>query len=177
VKILLTGLPGSGKSTVLMRVVNDLTSKGLRVGGIITPETRVHGRRTGFRIVDLYAGREAVLASSEARTGPQLGRYRVDVDAFEAIALPALDYAEKQCDLVCIDEIGKMEFFSKRFVEKINALFESEKPMIAVVHRDFVRLYGKYGTLITVTLGNRDHLVTEIPALILKNRRKGQGTC
>lgn len=171
-RILLTGLPGSGKSTVLLRVVDNLRSRGFIVGGITTPDIRVQQRRTGFRVVDLRSGNEAVLASSKISSGPQLGQYRVDVKAFERVALPALEYAEKYCDFVCVDEIGKMEFFSQIFKEKIDKLFQSEKPVLAVVHRDFVGMYGKYGPVLFVTPENRERLVADILSLIVGDSRK-----
>ncbi len=40
-KLLVTGGPGSGKSTVFMKIVEKLRNKGLRIGGIVTPEIRV----------------------------------------------------------------------------------------------------------------------------------------
>ena len=52
-KIFLTGRPGSGKSTVLMKVMERLEAKGLKIGGITTPEVRAKGRRVAFRVVAL----------------------------------------------------------------------------------------------------------------------------
>jgi len=39
-KVFLTGRLGSGKSTVLMRVIDRLKAEGRRVGGITTPEPK-----------------------------------------------------------------------------------------------------------------------------------------
>jgi len=141
---------------------------GLRIGGFITPDVRMSGRRVAFRVVDLYSGKEAVLASIKLKTGPRVGQYRVDVSAFERVALPALDYAEKECDLVCVDEIGRMELFSQSFRHKIEELFKSENSLLAVVHRDYMRIYADRGTILTVTPDNRDALVAEISNMIRK---------
>ena len=166
-RILLTGLPGSGKSTVLLKVVERLRKEGFRVGGIITPDVRVRGRRVAFKVVDLYSGREGVLASSERGTGPRVGRYRVDVRGFEEVALSALDYAERECDLICIDEIGRMELYSQAFRHRIEELFRSEKSIIAVVHRNYLKTYGRRGTLLRVTLENREALVETVTSMIM----------
>jgi len=167
-RILLTGLPGSGKSTVLLKVVELLRLKGFRIGGFITPDVRVGGRRVAFKVVDLHSGEEAILASSKLEAGPRVGQYRVDIPAFEGIALPALDYAENECDLVCVDEIGRMELFSQAFRRRIEELFSSKKPILAVVHRDNIRTYERRGIVLTVTPENRDALVEKTFNMIME---------
>ena len=174
-RVLLTGLPGSGKSTVLLKIVERLRAEGLNVGGFITPEVRVKGRRIGFKVIDLYSGKEGVLASSERETGPRVGRYRVNVQGFEEVALPALDYAERECDLVCIDEIGRMELFSQAFRRKIEELFRTEKPILAVVHRYYIGTYGRWGTLLTVTRENREDLMEIATSIIMDKKSSHRG--
>lgn len=166
-KVFLTGRPGSGKSTVLMRVIDRLKAEGRKVGGITTPEVRVGGRRVAFRVVDLSSGNEGVLASVDRLAGPRVGRYRVDVPDFERVALPALDFALEECDLICVDELGTMEFFSEAFKEKVRDALRSEKPFIAVVHRNYARFYGKAGILIQVTPENRETIAETITQKIL----------
>jgi len=158
-KFLLTGLPGSGKSTVMRRCLERLRKLGFTVGGIATPEIRVKGRRVGFSVVDLASGRRAVLAGVEVASRFRVGRYGVDVAGFEAVALPALDYAEASCDVVCIDEIGRMELFSRPFERRVEELIRGPKPIIAVVHRSYAAAYRKSGELLHVSPDNRERLV------------------
>lgn len=165
-KIFLTGLPGSGKSTVLMRVIELLRQNGLKVGGIVTPEMRESGRRTGFLVKDVCSGKEGIMASVEQRTGPRVSKYGVDVEGFERIALPALEFAVKNCDVCCVDEIGRMEFFSPKFKERIHEIVKADKPMIAVLHRDFVNQFRQCGKVIEVTAENRRNLPEQIIKLI-----------
>jgi len=167
-KVFLTGAPGSGKSTVLMRVIERLRAEGLRIGGIVTPEIRVRGSRTGFSVLDLSSGKGGILASVDQPEGPRVGKYKVDLVDFERIALPALAYAQEECDVICVDELGTMEFFSKAFKQKINEILTSEKPLIAVVHRNYARNYEKHGRLHEVTPTNREKL-PEIIASEIKN--------
>jgi nucleoside-triphosphatase len=162
-KIFLTGLPGCGKSTVLMKVIELLKEKGLKIGGIVTPEVRVGNKRVGFAVRDIYSGKEGILASVDQKTGHRLGKYRVNLKSFEEVALPALDFALKECDIVAIDEIGRMEFFSEKFKEKVYEIVLSNKPLIAVVHRNYVEKFRDFGKMIVVTKENRD----ELPEIIL----------
>jgi len=165
-RIFLTGSPGSGKSTVLMKVIDILKSKELKVGGFITPEIRVRGKRIGFKVVDIHSNAEGILASVDQKYGPQVGKYRVDLEDFERVALKALDFAMKECNIIAIDEIGKMEFFSKKFKEKIEEVLKTEKPVLCVLHRNLVYAYKKYGNIFYVTPDNREKLPEEIVNLI-----------
>jgi nucleoside-triphosphatase len=157
-KIFLTGLPGSGKSTVLMKVIKLLSERKLKVGGVITPEIRSKGERIGFAVKDVYSGKEGMLASIKQKVGPRLGKYRVNLENFEEVALPALDFAIKNCDLIAIDEIGKLEFFSKNFHQKVYEIVNSNKPLIAVIHRNYIKEFEIFGELIVATKENRDKL-------------------
>lgn len=75
--LLLTGSPGVGKTSVLLRIVESLKAKGYGVGGMISREVRVGGGRVGFEILDLNTGRTGWLAHVTQKHGPQVGRYRV----------------------------------------------------------------------------------------------------
>ena len=161
-KIFLTGTPGSGKSTVLMNVIDILKKKGLKVGGFITPEIRARGKRIGFKVVDIHSNAEGILASVDQKYGPQVGKYHVNLEDFEKVALNALDFAMKECDIICVDEIGKMELFSTRFKDKIEEMLKIKKPFVCVLHRNLVYAYKKYGNFIYVTPENRENLPESI---------------
>jgi nucleoside-triphosphatase len=168
-KVFLTGSPGAGKSTVMLKVIERLKAEGLKVGGIATPEVRgADGQRVAFKVVDLATGGEGTLASVDQPVGPRVGKYRVDIQDFERIALPALNYALEECDVVCIDELGTMEFFSSKFKQKVKEVLESGKPVIAVVHRNYARLYEKTGTMLQITPENREKLAQQIASEILE---------
>ena len=166
-RFLLTGIPGSGKSTVVRRCVERLRAGGLTVGGISTPEVRRGGRRVAFEVVDLATGRRGLMASVEINSPYRVGRYGVDVEGFEAIALPALRYAEESCDIICIDEIGRMELYSRAFEEIVRRILSGVKPVIAVVHRRYAEAYRRYGELLLVTRERVDRLVSYIVSELL----------
>lgn len=175
-KFFLTGAPGSGKSTTFMRCVEQLKRLGYSVGGISTPEIRSRGLRAGFNVVDLATGRRAILAGVDVVSDFRVGKYGVDVLSFESVALPALDYAEESCDAVCIDEIGRMEFFSEPFRQRVEELIRGPKPMVCVLHRNYAGRYGGSGRLFHVSPENRDDLSRIIVSGLeqhLKHNRNG----
>ena len=163
--MLVTGPPGSGKTTVIRGVIDLLA--GVPMAGFYTEEIRGSGARTGFRVVTLD-GRTARLASVGQRGGPRVGRYTVHLSDFEAIALPQLE-PRPNIALIVIDEIGKMECLSPAFVAAARRALTATVPLlgtVAVAGGGFVaeakRAPGV--TVVTVTPENRGRLPRELVA-------------
>jgi nucleoside-triphosphatase len=127
--LLLTGIPGIGKTTIIRYAVEGL--RDLKPTGFYTEEIRMYGIRQGFRIVTLEA-RAHVLAHQEHRGPHRVGRYGVDVDGFERV-LSELNLLHSPASLIIIDEIGKMECLSTKFVRELKMLLESQKMVLATV--------------------------------------------
>jgi nucleoside-triphosphatase len=127
--LLLTGVPGVGKTTVIRRVAEGLT--GMRPGGFYTEEIRAAGTRRGFRLVD-FEGREQVIAHVDLAGRCRVGRYGVDVAAIDAAA-DALLALDPEPDIYLVDEIGKMECHSARFVAVMRHLLAGVATVIATV--------------------------------------------
>jgi nucleoside-triphosphatase len=131
--ILITGRPGSGKTTLVKKLAEGLTAGGFKTAGFITEEIREGVRRVGFEVRDLGGG-SAVLAHVDCRSKQRVGKYGVDVAAFERIALHAINVDRKEKDLLVIDEIGRMELFSSAFRSAITGLLDAPLPFLATVH-------------------------------------------
>jgi nucleoside-triphosphatase len=163
-RLLLTGPPQCGKTTVVRRVTKNFPG---RAAGFYTREARVAGRRVGFEIVTLDG--EVAWLSHVDFPGPQrVGKYGVDLEALHRVALPALTPAPG-IDLIVVDEVGKMECLSPRFVAAMEALWTATVPLLITVAQKgggfIARLKTKPGAcLITVNPDNRDLL----PDTILK---------
>lgn len=162
--LLLTGVPGIGKTTVVRRVAAALGGEGLR--GFFTEEIREGGSRRGFRLVG-FDGRERVIAHVAFSGGPRVGRYGVDVAAVDvAASLLAPDPAAR---VYLVDEIGKMECLSDRFIAAMRTLIAGRTPVVATVG-------GRGGGFIAevkglpqcllweVTHANRDDLASRVLA-------------
>jgi nucleoside-triphosphatase len=130
-RVLLTGPPGVGKTTLALRVVDILRERGEVLAGFTTSDIRRGGRRTGFLITGL-GGLERTLA---VRGGPgrRIGSYGVDLASFEEVALLELENGLELGSTLVIDEIGKMELLSEPFQELLPRLFDAPR-MVATIH-------------------------------------------
>lgn len=129
VAYLLTGRPGVGKTTCLLRVLERLP---LRAAGFYTREIRGARGRVGFELVTL-AGEAAILAHVERRGPPRVGRYGVDLEALERVGVRAIEAAGAGADLLVVDEIGKMELASSRFRAAVLAALAGPLPLLGTI--------------------------------------------
>jgi len=132
--LLLTGDPGVGKTTVLIKTVNALKAEGISIGGMISREARENNARVGFEIIDLTSNKHGWLAQINGRTGPQVGKYHVNLEDLENIGATAIADATEKCEVIVIDEIGPMELFSQKFKQAVKQALSSRNLVLAVVH-------------------------------------------
>ena len=167
--MLVEARPGAGKTTAAIRLAERLRAAGLPLAGFFTEEMREGGVRVGFRI-ETFEGERGVLAHVERRGPPRVGKYGVDLDAFERLALPAVEPPAGGASV--IDELGKMELASARFREAVTILFDSDVPLVATVHafrHPFTdELKGRADVeLVKLSRANRDELPAALADRIL----------
>jgi nucleoside-triphosphatase len=129
--LLITALPGAGKTTAIRRVAAELDPETL--SGFYTEEMRIRGMRRGFRLVPFH-GEPALIAHVELPKAHRVGKYGVDVAAIDAAVEAALA-ARRGTTLYLVDEIGKMECLSERFVASMRRLLGGKVPVVATVAR------------------------------------------
>ena len=127
--LLLTGTPGVGKTTALGQVAARL--KGRSLNGFYTEEIREGGTRRGFRAVT-FSGEVATMAHVGIASRARIGKYGVDLAVVDELARSTLAL-ETQTDVYLVDEIGKMECLSPRFVTAVRQLLNGRKPVVATV--------------------------------------------
>jgi nucleoside-triphosphatase len=171
-KIILTGEPGIGKTTIVKKLLQGL---GDRAIGFWTEEVRdpKTKKRTGFKVISTE-GNAQLFAGKFFTSKHLVGSYGVNTARFESVVLPIMEKAKELKDVyIVIDEIGKMELFSKAFRELVREiLFSPKYKVIATipirdVHplvRDIRRLQG--AVVVEVDKQNRDLLVEEILKLL-----------
>ena len=161
--ILIEGRPGAGKTTVARRLVDALQAAGIPVSGFLTGEIRERGRRVGFAVEALGAERRT-LAHVDLPGPPRVGKYGVDLEAFEAVALPALR-PPGEGGVAVVDELGKMELASEAFRTAFTELAGTGVPLVATVQlarHPFTDALKRSAEVIRVTARNRDELPQEL---------------
>ena len=167
IRVLLEGRPGSGKTTVARRLVQQLRAAGVPTAGFTTEEIRDGTRRVGFR-VEAVAGPRGTLAHVTFSGPPRVGKYGVDLGAFERIALPALEPPGVR-GVIVVDELGKMELASDRFRQAVEAVFDGGAAVVATVHAFRHPLTDALKArpdieILRITSGNRDSLPGDLLA-------------
>jgi nucleoside-triphosphatase len=170
--VLLTGLPGCGKTTVVRRVVEALGE--LRAAGFYTREVREGARRVGFEIVGL-GGQRYLLARVDWPSRLRVGRYGVEPDRLGRIIEAELGQLAGEVDVYVIDEIGKMECLCPSFVEAVRRVLDGPVPVLATVALRGAGVIAEVKTrpdvrLIAVDPANRDDLPHQLASIL-----RGQG--
>jgi nucleoside-triphosphatase len=128
--ILITGNPGVGKTTLIRNIISKLN---VPAGGFYTSEVRdVGGKRWGFKITSLD-GIEGIMASTDIVSKYKISRYWIDVEAIDRVGVTAIREAIKHSDLIVIDEIGRMELFSKKFQDAAMEALDSSKIVFGAI--------------------------------------------
>lgn len=161
--LFLTGAPSSGKTTVIKKVINGLS---VPCKGFYTEEEREGTRRLGFMMHTLD-GQHGYLAHQEIASQYRIRRYGVSIPNIEKIAVPSIAPAEGH--VIILDEIGKMECFSERFMDAAQRALDSPNVVVGTVTlggSDFIKGVKERTDMeiLEVTQENRDAL----PGLILE---------
>ncbi len=135
VRIGITGLPSSGKTATVLKIVESLKKEKYIVGGFVTPEIIEGGKRTGFKIIDLMTKEEGTLAHVKTKSRTKIGAYGVDKETLESLGVNAVKAGMEGADIVIIDEMAKMEMSSDLFCDTVRALLETDLPIIMTIHR------------------------------------------
>jgi nucleoside-triphosphatase len=164
--VLVEGRPAVGKTTAVRRLAALLRQAGAPLAGFVTEKLRERGRRVGFAL-ETFERAHVVLAHVGLPGPPQVGRYGVDLPAFERLALPAL--ASAPAGVVLIDELGKMELASEAFCTAVSQLLERPVAVVARVHlarHPFTDALKSRPAveLVRVTARNRDELRARLAA-------------
>jgi nucleoside-triphosphatase len=161
--LLITGPPGCGKTTLVRKVTAELSE--VPTAGFLTDEIRESGERAGFALVSCN-GRRGVLSHVRFPGPPRVGRYGVDLPAFDGF-LAGIPFAVPGTSLVLIDEIGKMECFSPLFRRIVGECLDRPVPFVATIALRGDRFIEGIkqrpdAELVMVTRENRDRLAGEL---------------
>jgi nucleoside-triphosphatase len=165
--ILITGLPGVGKTTLIKKLYENL--KPYRPNGFYTEEIREGGTRKGFKL-NSFDGRSGVLSHVNIKSPHRVGKYGVDVESFD-LFITGFEFESESNNMVIIDEIGKMECCSRVFQTIIGDILDSDKLLLATIALKGGGLIEKIKnrndvTIFTLSVQNRKTMLSEIEGFI-----------
>jgi len=165
--VLVTGRPGIGKTTLIKRLIE---ASSLSKGGFYTEEVREKGQRVGFSLITLD-GKRSLLAHLKTKSPYRVGRYGVDIDTFEAIGVESIRKAISTNDIIIIDEIGRMELFSRKFREVVLQALKTGR-VLATIKKgrgDFIDKIKsrKDVRVLEVNLENRETLSSKLTKIVI----------
>ena len=144
---------------MIQRLLDEISDK--KVSGFVTPEIKINDIRQGFKIIDLVSKEEEILASLNIKHGPSVSRYKVNVEGIDSIMDKFLENYESS-EYVIIDEIGMMEFYSRKFRETVRMVLSSDKKVVATLSNKFVKEYKDKGQIYTLTRENFDDVFDKV---------------
>jgi len=144
---------------LIQRLLDEISDK--KVSGFVTPEIKINDVRQGFKIIDLVSKEEEILASINIKHGPSVSRYKVNVEGIDSIMDKFLENYESS-EYVIIDEIGMMEFYSKKFRETVRMVLSLDKKVVATLSKKFVKEYKDKGQIYTLTRENFDDVFDKV---------------
>lgn len=166
--IFVTGPPSSGKTTVIKKVIKLLP---IPAKGFYTEEERLDNKRVGFLMHSLD-GKKGYLAHQDISSAYHIRRYGVSIANIESIAVPAITPNDEK--VIILDEIGKMECFSQKFIEAAKNALDCSRIVIGTITlggSDFILEVKQRNDIeiIEVTLENRDRLPEVIVKKVLEH--------
>ena len=127
--LLLTGVPGVGKTTLICSIAELLKDRNIK--GFYTEEIRKAGQRQGFRLVT-FDEEEGTIAHVDSNSAHRVSKYGVDVATIDQFSDRVLRI-DASSDLYLVDEIGKMECMSAIFIARVRTLLDADKPLVATI--------------------------------------------
>ncbi len=137
--IVITGRPGTGKTTALEQIIEILVGRGFDVAGLIQPGDFREGVKAGFFVRDIQTREETVLARRTSRETGQHGTgFQFDIAGL-ALARQALERVPEGA-VVVVDELGPVELRGQGHMPALRHALAARPPkvLILVVRRHLV---------------------------------------
>ena len=135
IKVGITGLPGSGRTELLLTLVGMLEAEGVKMGGVVTYPIVENDKVTGFKMQDYMTKEEAVIAGMKISSRVRIDEFGVDLDTLGVFSVNAIKRAVFNAEFVIIDEIGRIQLKSEYFNKAVSNALKSRKPIIMTIYK------------------------------------------
>jgi nucleoside-triphosphatase THEP1 len=138
---IITGSQGSGKTTFLLKLTEELRGQGIPPAGVAAPVLYQGEERMGYDLLNLETGERVPLARrsarpAETRTGPF--SFFADGMSFGEHALASATGQKRE--VIALDEIGPLELSGKGWSRAFSAILQSPpRVLLLVVRPDLIQ--------------------------------------
>jgi len=139
-KIGITGLPRSGKSAVLDKVLKMVDEAGNSseipvIAGMRSEAIMENGERVGYACVNIVTGERGVMAHKDIDSRNRILGYGIDPSEIDRVGVPAILDAIGNCQYMVIDEVGKFTVESEAFVSAVREALKYDMPSLLTLHK------------------------------------------
>ncbi len=134
---ILTGETGSGKTTFLMKLIEELRGKALSLAGFVALSIPGDGPSGSYNILDLVSGKILSLASRKFAKGwKQIGNFYFNPEGIQMGKEILDDPLIINNDLIVIDEVGPFELDGKVWADSLTHLLSGQNYSVLLVVRE-----------------------------------------
>jgi len=166
-KLFLTGLPGTGKTTLVQGLIPLIK----QAFWVTCREVRSEdGQRVGFK-AETSTGLKGLLShKQDIESTATIGDYKVDLAAIDRLLSEPIKEQARAGKFLIIDEIGRMQMLSPTFAEAIREVCIADTEFIATIRYgdEWTREFTERPDVITLLLAaeSRDQAKAAIGAMV-----------
>jgi len=134
--VLLVGGIGGGKTAAGLRLLSLLRQAGIPTGGILAPRIMKGDETIGYSVVDVATNTTHPFAGLEPQD-IQIGRYFVSRDSIARAHKAVLNVCSS-CDVVFVDEVGRLELKGGGHAPAVRQLLHAGPVAILLVRDEWV---------------------------------------
>lgn len=134
---IITGKMDVGKTTFVKKVIENLKSKNIKVGGIYTQKVKENNERIGYDLVAVQTNKSEIFLRIEGNENlDKIGIFSIFPKAL-ALGIESLKPENnKENQVVIIDEIGKLELENRAWAKGLDELIQFNKSHLLLVVRE-----------------------------------------
>lgn len=156
---IITGQVASGKTAFLTQLIEKLRELNVKAGGFYSPRILSSNITIAYDLVHVTNNeRIEFLHTNLSDHSSDIGKFKINESSFTTACHWIETDIENQCDVMILDEVGRLELTDKGWAESIDLLLESAtKIHIWAVRNDFAEQVIKKWNLKNVIIIDADN--------------------
>jgi len=174
--IIITGNPGSGKTSFVNNLVESFIIKGITITGFLAPASSANLKNKFYEIQNIETGERLPLASRKKTIGwIKVGNFFFNPDAVQAGKKILNNPGLNKYDMIVVDEVGPFELDGKIWADSLTSLLsKAECHMVWVVRKNIIKeVIQKWDLKETILIDIEKFEVHEAKKVIISKLKPG----